>query len=266
MRVVCLAALVTALGLVSGCREEAMAPFSPRFLPHDGGVDASQFDPPSTGASNSSGGGPAGTSIPTVSDEGCVSSFSDSFNAGINSAVWTTEDACAATVTAAGDQVRMRINGGCFSQPHLRLNRGRLCGDFDVSVDYRLPDWNPLAAGERWATLLAHEPGTSNAISIERVGGDDVTATCREEDVHIGWADATSTCDADERGEVRAASGISARLRIARKDGTVSAYVGNTLLAEGDEGLEPMQLFLVAGTTGAPHLVFWDNITVSTSR
>ena len=242
-----------------------MAPFSPRFLPHDGGVDAGEFDPPSTGASNSSGGG-SGTSIPTVSADGCVSSFSDSFNAGINSSVWSIENACAASVTAASDQVRMRMNGGCFSQPHLRLKNGNLCGDFDVAVDYRLPDWNPLAAGERWATLLAHEPDSSNAISIERVGGDHESAICREEDVHIGWADATSTCDAEERGEIRVASGVSARLRIARRDGTVSAYVGNTLLAEGDEGLEPMQLFLVAGTTGAPHLVLWDNITVSARR
>jgi hypothetical protein len=270
MRFARLATLLVALGAMSGCREEAPAPFSPRFLPHDGGVDAGDFDPPNTGAST---GGPSlgssGSSTPTVSDEGCVSSFSDSFNAGINDRVWTRVNDCRATVTAASDQVRMSLTGGCgFSDTALVLKDAFLCGDFEVAVDYRMPDWNPVVAGTRWATLFAHEPDSPNSIAIERLGGRVDFVDCREDaDVYIGWGDATSVCHAKELGDLQETSAITGRLRIKRAGSTVSAHIGNGApLAEAEAGTAPMRLLLIAGTTSAAHLVLFDNITVTTRR
>lgn len=262
---------------MSGCREEAPAPFSPRFLPHDGGVDASEFDPPNTGASTNAGGSSVGSGAPTVSEEGCVGNFSDNFNDGINEAVWTRDADCNASVAADSERVRMVRSLGCgYSESYLLLKAGTfLCGDFDVTVEYRMPDWNPLEEGVRWTTLRAETPamffGDGSGIALERLGGQMVNDDCRDDaDAYMAWTDSPSACLAMERDALRITSAITGHLRVGRTGAKVAAYIrggmGWTKLLEVEGATGPMRLGLVMGSTGAEHLVFFDNITVQSQR
>jgi hypothetical protein len=276
MSVAYVAALASALSILLGCREEARAPFSPRFLPHDGGFDASEFEPPQTGASTNSGSS-VGSGAPRVSEDGCIGSFSDNFNDGINPDVWTPDPGCNGTVSAANDAVKMtkRTGGNCSSvQAYLSLERGTfLCGDFDVSVDYRIPDWIPSAPGERWVTLRAiiESDLVQSGIALERLGGYVEGDDCREgESVYIAGAGSASACSAKEHGSFRITTAVSGKLRIERKGAKVAAYLrggtGWTKLLEANGSTERMILSVIIGTNLSEHTVFFDNVTVTSQR
>jgi hypothetical protein len=107
--------------------------------------------------------------------------------------------------------------GGAISLDPARF---RLCGDFDIRIDFELTTFPIPTSGSRYLVVRALQPGASNSISLERydIAATNSCVSAREQ--YKGWTTTSNDCTASWLPSADA----TGTFRLTRVGTTVTAY------------------------------------------
>jgi len=173
----------------------------------------------------------------------CLGSFSEDFESGAVPSGWTLHTTCGAPVIEGGTLVLSRADK-CMGALGLRMDPAQnvLCGDFDVRVDFLLPDaLGPPMQGGAWhyASLRVLTPAGANVATMQRYTEATVHPCLPALHNYKAWTSDSSPCNTT----MIPTTAQSGAFRITRIGDDVSMYY--------DEG-SGWQLARVESLTTAP--------------
>ncbi len=180
---------------------------------------------------------------------------------------WLLASNACGTPVATGGELRLAESDGCsngYMDARLDPARHEIHGDFDITVDYRLPDFDVPNPGDRVAGLRLLDLSNGYYATLERY--NRVPGACNPSDQNYkGWFQVSDNCD----GAVVWAptTDTQGRLRITRQGSRVTEYTWNAgwiPLAVADLPVVDVQVVLFAATLNGDtgHDVRFDNLCV----
>jgi len=203
----------------------------------------------------------------------CVRSRVDDFNNGLLGPYLTASPACGSVAIQSGQIVL--FEDGCSEGPSATMHGTgrRLCGDFDVSVDFELVSFGvPPSGTSRWAGLYLYTVQGVRYAAAQRYNQNWGSPCYASENYHFYITD-PDTCATPTNAIVGLGfnEGDSGKLRIQRTGTTLSFYYwdgGWELAMTGTASTADLELSLSAAsdTPAGSQDARFDNLTVTTTQ
>jgi hypothetical protein len=138
---------------------------------------------------------------------------------------WLNASTACGTATVSGEGLTLTRTSGCSADQQggwvkLDGSKWRLCGDFDVRVDFNLTTFPVPPGGSRWAALRAFDPASSSGISLERYN-DNLGGCYPASNNYKSWTTSSTDCASSI---FRATTDASGTFRVTRSGSTVTSY------------------------------------------
>lgn len=201
----------------------------------------------------------------------CIGNHTDTFDGPSLDPLWTTSGACG-SVTINGGELVVTKDDGCVGAPVARLDASQemICGDFDISVDYRFLTFPAAATGSgRFQTLAVMDASSGVLLAgIERYR--ETANSC------VPTTDAYKTyttlpgCSSD--ASYIATTDTQGKFRLVRQGATIKSYYWNgvswTQAMSRSISTVPVVVQLDSGTNGSlttGHQVAFDNLSITSA-
>jgi hypothetical protein len=164
----------------------------------------------------------------------CIGDATDDFAGGSLAPHWLAGTTACGSTTATSGAVVLSRPADCSANPAAVLDTCayKICGDFDVQVDFTLLDFTIPAAGGHYVGLNVQQPGGWSA-TIERYNTTAVTAQVPQQENYKAYINSSLDADAN----FAPGTDATGSFRITRVGTTLSAYYWSggawSLLATG---------------------------------
>jgi hypothetical protein len=145
---------------------------------------------------------------------------------------WVDASTACGAASFASNALTLTRRGACSSVSaggamNLNPARWRLCGDFDVRVNFNLLDFTVPVGGSqgRYATIRASDPSGSDSITIERYDlpvGNNACGRAPSTETYKAWTTDSTNCGGS--ATFVATSDMTGAFRLTRTGATVTSY------------------------------------------
>ncbi len=196
----------------------------------------------------------------------CLPSLQDDFNDGALAPRWMPSASCGSPPTESGGEMVL-ARGACVGNIFVSVDptRETICGDFDLTVDYRLENFTTPSAGSRYASLSLLAQSGGHVAVIERyarfAAGDCTPSTQN----YKSFTSSSLNCNSS----MVPTTDQSGKFRVTRVGCLVTTYYHSggawVPLMSRNSSRDPVRIEFYTGTdaSATPHTVAFDNLWVT---